>query len=133
MFNNYRGYQYPYQQQQYGYQQPQFQVQKTNDNPIQDIRFVTSEEAKAHIVYPNTHALLIDKAKGIAYLKSADNMGQSTMKAFRYEELLENKTETADFVKKEEFEGVVQQLNFLQQKLSELEGVNGTRETNSVS
>lgn len=133
MFNNYRGYQYPYQQQQYGYQQPQFQVQKTNDNPIQDIRFVTSEEAKAHIVYPNTHALLIDKAKGIAYLKSADNMGQSTMKAFRYEELLENKTETADFVKKEEFEAVIQQLNFLQQKLSELEGVNGTRETNSVS
>lgn len=133
MFNNYRGYQYPYQQQQYGYQQPQFQVQKTNDNPIQDIRFVTSEEAKAHIVYPNTHALLIDKAKGVAYLKSADNMGQSTMKAFRYEELLENKTETTNFVKKEEFEGVVQQLNFLQQKLSELEGVNGTRETNSVS
>lgn len=132
MFNNYRGYQYPYQQQ-YGYQQPQFQVQKTNDNPIQDIRFVTSEEAKAHIVYPNTHALLIDKTKGVAYLKSADNMGQSTMKAFRYEELLENKTETADFVKKEEFEAVIQQLNFLQQKLSELEGVNGTRETNSVS
>ena len=55
-------------------QQPQQMVQQQMqqpmqyDVPIQDIRFVTSEEAKAFIVIPNTKALLIDKNSGIAHL-----------------------------------------------------------------
>jgi hypothetical protein len=61
-------------------QQPPMQYEL----PIQDVRFVTSEEAKAYIVMPNSKALLIDKS-GIAYLKTADNMGQSQTQYFRFE------------------------------------------------
>ena len=53
--------------------------------PIQDVRFVTSEEARAYIVMPNSKALLIDKNGGVAHLKVADNMGQSTTQYFRFE------------------------------------------------
>lgn len=63
--------------------QPQPQVQY--ELPIQDVRFVTSEEAKAYIVMPNSKALLIDKNSGVAHLKVADNMGQSQTQYFKFE------------------------------------------------
>ena len=63
--------------------QPQPQMQY--ELPIQDVRFVTSEEAKAYIVMPNSKALLIDKNSGVAHLKVADNMGQSQTQYFRFE------------------------------------------------
>jgi hypothetical protein len=102
MFTN-QGYRpYPYQQYaapqfpQQPYQQPQsmmpnpqmqgqMQPPPTYEIPIQDVRFVTSEEARAYIVMPNSKALLIDKQSGIAHLKSADNMGQSQTTYFRFE------------------------------------------------
>jgi hypothetical protein len=59
-------------------------VQTPYEIPIQDVRFVTSEEARAYIVMPNARALLIDK-NGLAYLKTADNMGQSQTQYFRFE------------------------------------------------
>ena len=64
-------------------QQPQPQMQY--EIPLQDVRFVTSEEAKAFIVMPNTRALLIDRQGGVAHLKSADSMGQSQTQYFRFE------------------------------------------------
>ena len=57
------------------------------ETPIQDIRFVTSEEAKAFIVMPNSKALLIDKNGGVAHLKTADNMGQSVTQYFKFEQV----------------------------------------------
>lgn len=74
----------PYQTQQMMQPQPQAQPQTPYEIPIQDIRFVTSEEAKAYIVMPNTKALLIDR-NGLAYLKTADSMGQSQTEYFRFE------------------------------------------------
>jgi hypothetical protein len=92
--NQYRG-QYgvqSYQMPNYGAQpqqpqmqsQPQPQAQPQYEMPIQDIRFVTAEEAKAFIVMPNSRVLLIDRS-GMAYLKTADNMGQSQTQCFRFE------------------------------------------------
>lgn len=63
----------------------QNQPQIPYEIPIQDVRFVTSEEARAYIVMPNSKALLIDKNGGVAHLKVADNMGQSTTQYFRFE------------------------------------------------
>lgn len=71
--------------------QPQMQQQAQPpmqyETPIQDIRFATSEEAKAFIVMPNTRALLIDKNGGVAHLKTADNMGQSVTQYFKFEQV----------------------------------------------
>lgn len=67
-------------------QQPQMQMaqQAPVDAPIQELRFVTSEEAKAYIVMPNTKALLIDKNNGLAFLKSADMNGQSATECYKF-------------------------------------------------
>lgn len=99
-------------------QMPQQQVQQPMqyETPIQDIRFVTSEEAKAFIVMPNTKALLIDLKGGMAHLKSADNMGQSVAQYFKFEQVNEDgspikqeesapKIDYDKFMKKEDLEG----------------------------
>ena len=93
----YQGYGYPtynnrqYMQPQQQMAQPQMQQQvqppMQYEIPIQDIRFVTSEEAKAFIVMPNSKALLIDKNGGVAHLKTADNMGQSVTQYFKFEQV----------------------------------------------
>ena len=114
--------------------QPQPQMQY--EIPLQDVRFVTSEEAKAFIVMPNTRALLIDRQGGIAHLKSADNMGQSQTQYFRFEPINADGTpikpqEPApqinldEYIKKQEIEKfgfvTVAQYNELAQKLEQIQ------------
>ena len=98
--------------------QQQVQQQMQYETPIQDIRFVTSEEAKAFIVMPNTRALLIDKNGGVAHLKTADNMGQSVTQYFKFEQVNADgspikpqeptpQVDFGQFAKKEELNGFV--------------------------
>lgn len=124
----YTGYGYPtygrqnYMQPQQPMAQPQMQQQAQPtmqyETPIQDIRFVTSEEAKAFIVMPNSKALLIDKNGGVAHLKTADNMGQSVTQYFKFEQVNADGTpikaqeptpqvDFGQFAKKEELNGFV--------------------------
>lgn len=94
--------------------QQQQQAQRMQSLPIRDVRFVTREEANAYIVFPNTCALLIDRANGMVYLKTADNMGLSVMEYFKYERVNQDGTPIvskseqsdmeADFVRKSEME-----------------------------
>ena len=86
-YPNYSNRQFMQPQQQMAQPQMQQQVQPQYETPIQDIRFVTSEEAKAFIVMPNSKALLIDKNGGVAHLKTADNMGQSVTQYFKFEQV----------------------------------------------
>ena len=69
-YQNYGMYQQPTYQQQMTQpqmiQQTQQQYQQTKyDAPIQDIKFVTADEAKAYIVMPNTKVMLMDRDKSI--------------------------------------------------------------------
>lgn len=136
--NPYTGYGYsnygrqPYMQQQMA--QPQMQQQGQNqpmqyEIPIQDIRFVTSEEAKAFIVMPNSKALLIDKNGGMAHLKTADYMGQSVTQYFKFEQVNADgaplkpqeptpQIDYSQFVTIKQYNDLVGQFNELKNKLS---------------
>lgn len=99
-YQNY-GYQPNYQQPNYmqrGYapqpsQMPQIQQQTfapiqpppPTETPIQDIKFVNRAQAEAYIVFPNAKVMLIDTENGMAYIKTADNMGQTKTDYFRFE------------------------------------------------
>lgn len=150
--NTYQGYGYQpyinpvYQQRALNYQPPQMnqqqfqfqpQPQVRYEMPIQDVRFVTSEEAKAYIVMPNSKALLIDR-DGMAYLKTADNMGQSQTDYFRFERVNADGTPIAiqksapeinfdDFIKKDDLEKLgfitVSQYNELLQKVEQIQKI----------
>lgn len=97
MFNN----QMPQPQLQPMPMQPQ-QTQTQFEIPLREVKFVTSEEAKAYIVFPNTASLLIDNQQGLAYLKSADNMGQSFMEAFKFKKYEQGQETALKDTKKEE-------------------------------
>lgn len=124
----------PYNQQPQQMVQQQMQQPMQYEVPIQDIRFVTSEEAKAFIVVPNSKALLIDKNNGIAHLKTADNMGQSVTEYFKFEAVnadgspIKPKQEAqqvdySDFIKKQDLAGFVtiEQYNTLLDRLDALQ------------
>lgn len=134
MYNNYNrfGYaQYPqqpaYQQQQPMYQQPM----NTQDMPIQAIRFMNETEAKAYIVPLMQKELLVDREKGVAYLKSADSMGQSSCRIFKFEETNDTKPapvvdtsvfltrdESKEFVSKKDFDELAQKIEGLRSQIS---------------
>ena len=166
--NNYGN---PYQQYPYGYptymrqnymqpqmvqqqMQPQQQAQQPYETPIQDIRFVTSKEAEAYIVMPNSKALLIDKNGGVAHLKTADNMGQSVTQYFKFEQVNADGTplkpqeptpqvDFAQFAKKEQLANFVtlEQHKALLEKLEAMQKIivggkpngNGTSNTKQVN
>ncbi len=119
---NYGQGQFQQQPQQPVFQQPmQQQIQQSvqYDIPLREVKFVTSEEAKAYIVMPNSASLLIDKQQGMAYIKSADSMGQSFMESYSFkkyeqgQETGQNSTkqdtsiDLSGYVKKDELDGFV--------------------------
>lgn len=64
---------------------PQQQVQMPYETPIQDIKFVNRAQAEAYIVYPNTKVMLIDNESEMAYIKTADAMGQCRTDYYRFQ------------------------------------------------
>lgn len=124
------------QQQQVQPAQPNIQAQQAMPNttpvpqgfPIRELRFVTSEEAKAYIVMPNSNALLLDTVNGMAYLKTADYLGQSVTEYYKFnkvnadgspiqtseqpttqvrEEVKVEPIDTKDFLKKDDIKGFI--------------------------
>lgn len=74
------------------YQQPTYQP-IMQEQKFQDIKFLNAEQIKAYIVLPNTKEMLIDKENNMAYIVSADNMGNSTIKKYSFVDLNEQKQE----------------------------------------
>ena len=66
-------------------QMPMAQQMPPMEMPIQDIKYVNRAQAEAYIVFPNTKVMLIDKESGIAYVKTADGMGQTQTDYFRFD------------------------------------------------
>jgi hypothetical protein len=99
-------------------------MQQPLEPPIQAVKFVNENEAKAYIVLPNTKEMLIDKDKGIAYLKSADQMGQSSTKIFRFEEVIDS-----DFIRTDAItslsKDIYDRLSVLEKKIKINDIVNG--------
>lgn len=87
---NYMGYQNSMVQQS-PIQQPQ--LQPIIEQPIHEIRFLTADEIKAYIVMPNTKVMLIDKINKLAYIKSADAMGQSSCDIYSFDTFNPDKSE----------------------------------------
>lgn len=102
----------PYMQQNILRQQPTQQT--TNSIPFTDIKFVNKKEAEGFSPFPNTSNLLIDRNNKMFYIKSANNLGESTTYTYKYEEInpdaeitKENEKPNIDlsmFIKKEDLQ-----------------------------
>lgn len=100
-------------------QQMQQQEQPPIPAPFKNVMFLNAKEVAGRIVDPNTTELFIDRDEKIAYVKSADQMGFSSTKAYRLEELTEDeqnglsstKPNMEDYVKKDAFENFTKRLS----------------------
>ena len=121
-------------------QQPQMQMPQQMtpmEMPIQDIKYVNKAQAEAYIVYPNTKVMLIDRDSGIAYVKSADGMGQlSQNDYFRFERVNADgspikpqeptpQVNFDEFIKKDDLQKFgfvnIEQFNALAQKMEQIQ------------
>ena len=107
-------------------QQPMPVQSQPYDIPIQEVRFVNSDEANAFIVMPNTKVMLIDKNNGVVYVKSADAMGQSSKELYKLEKIdsLESTTpKETNFIKKDDLADFAQKADIkeLSEKIERLQ------------
>lgn len=100
----------------------------TMETPIQDIKFVNRAQAEAYIVFPNTKVMLIDNENGVAYIKTADGMGQTKTDYFRFEQINADgtpikadaptpKVDYDNFVTVDKFEALQEKFEQLQKRL----------------
>lgn len=90
------------------------QPQTTEDVPFNDIKFVTEDEAKGYILFPNTRVMLLDRDKSVFYIKTADSLGKSTLEGYKYTKLedkssdnVSREIDTKDFVKTQDLKGYI--------------------------
>lgn len=94
--------------------QQQNNFQNTNVNWVQ-VNGI--EGAKSHIVQPNTTIWLMDNNEPVFYVKSADNLGTTTLKSYKFTEIsdkIDSKTFSAQrdidlsmYVKKSEIDDLI--------------------------
>jgi hypothetical protein len=128
-YNNYSyGYGYPqYNNNMMGYGQYSQDVQ--NNDII--VKYGTQKEAEPFIVPPTKSAIFLNKASGEIYVKSTDNMGNSSFATFKQVFLSDNSTDTQkpvidpkEFVKRDDLKGFAskEDVESLLAKIKELEG-----------
>lgn len=127
-YNNYSyGYGYPqYNNNMMGYGQYSQDVQ--NNDII--VKYGTQKEAEPFIVPPTKSAIFLNKASGEIYVKSTDNMGNSSFATFKQVFLSDNSTDTQkpvidpkEFVKRDDLKGFAskEDVESLLAKIKELE------------
>ena len=85
---------------------PSIQMPQTNVNWI---RVNGIESAKSQVVPPNSTMWFMNTNEPIFYVKTADNLGVSTIKAYRFEEITSDTKETrSEYVTKEEIENIIE-------------------------
>ena len=94
------------------------------DIPIQGFKFLTAKEIEGRIVLPSNTEILVDRENKIIHINSADQIGQSSDRKYKYEELidkkeneasepaLEAKINTDDFAKKEDLQDFIKNDDF---------------------
>ena len=107
------------------YSQPYFNnmnMPTSSDAPMQGVKFVTQDEAKAFMVMPNQRVMLMDKNNSLFYIKSADSLGQSSLEAYEFKKINldeaqnpkkeEPKLDIENLVKRNELDNLVKKDEF---------------------
>ena len=97
------------------------------------LSYASEDEVRGYFLNPNTQIFAIDKEKPVFYIKTADNLGRSTVTKYRFEQIFDDtlpqqpkenyltKDDLKDIVRRNEFEELAktlqEQYQSLEQKL----------------
>ena len=108
-----------------GYGYPQMQNPAGN---MQWIRVSGPQGAREVSLQPGAEAWIMDENRPVFYYKSANEMGQCTTKAFRFEEIsLDDSGQAADmsqYVTRQEIQMISEKLSKLEKFATEMGGIN---------
>lgn len=118
----------PYGQPMYGFSQPQQpQIPQAPQYPQNEnvYAFVNGVEgAKSYQVRPNQSVMLMDSEQPLCYMKSANALGQATLRYFRLTEISESDAKgasapapTPDYVAKADFNALAKRVDELSRQL----------------
>lgn len=84
---------------------PQFYTQPATKS----IYYASEDEIRGYILQPNNQIMAIDREKPFFYIKSADNLGRSTMSKYKFEEVRESEEipPKSDYLTKADLNGLV--------------------------
>lgn len=96
----------------------QLQQQYKPQNNVNWVQVTGIDGARNQIVQPNTTVWMMDNNKPCFYVKSVDNMGSASFKAFRFEEIPPESTQGTNretnydnrYVTREEFQKLLERL-----------------------
>lgn len=108
-------------QQQYPQFAPQQMVPTQMSGASQNVTWIPVsglQGAKDHIVQPNQTAWLMDNNDTVFYVKSSDNLGVTSLKAYRFEEITDagqvppaQQIDMSQYVSREEFDSLKAQID----------------------
>lgn len=103
----------------------QFSIPNAVQNNVNWIPVSGIEGAKNHIVQPNCTAWLMDNNESKFYVKSADSLGVTTLKAYQFNEIPTTQnigtSSSTDYATKEDINQIKQDLDkIIEQKINDL-------------
>lgn len=108
-----QGYTQPYTTPYYQATQPKYSA----------VTYASEEEIKGYILQPNTQAWAIDRERPFFYIKTADNLGRSTLTKYKFEEFTEAEQATlkTEYLTKGDIAGLANDLETLKTRFKTLE------------
>lgn len=97
-------------------QQPFYSVQRLNN-----VSYASEEEVRGYFLSPNSQVFALDKEKPIFYIKTADNLGRSTLIKYRFEEFVEEEKPKPEYLTKVDIEGLTNDIEALKTQFKNFE------------
>lgn len=108
-----------------GYAQPYGQpYYQAAPQKLSAISYASEEEVRGYFLSPNSQVFALDKEKPFFYIKTADNLGRSTLTKYKFEELAENAPVEApqpEYITKGDIEALTKELDMLKLRYKMLE------------
>lgn len=107
-----------------GYTQPYSQpYYQTINSKYSAVTYASEDEIRGYILQPNTQVWAIDREKPFFYIKTADNLGRSTLTKYKFEEFVEaiEVTPKNEYLTKNDMAGFTNELEALKTRFKTLE------------
>lgn len=94
-------------------------IDSATQKPVLQVPWVNGEVgARAYTIAPNSTILLMDSDDPIFYIKTSDIGGKATIKAYKYEEVLEDSRHN-DYILKSDLQKVLNDIEDIKRRLDE--------------
>lgn len=103
-------------------QQPQQNIVQPASSNVNWIYVNGMDGAKSQIVQPGATGWMMDNNEPVIYVKTVDNMGTASLKAFRLTEIStsERTMDDSTYVKKDDMDGILSRIKALEDVISEI-------------